>query len=71
MSREWKPRKGTVELQPSRIRRDPARADKPETLLKQQSRSRERDILIGIVGIILFALAINALWLGLNMFIFE
>ncbi len=71
MSKEWKPRKGTVELQPSRIRRDPVRAGKPETLLKQQARSRERDIVIGIIGIVLFALAINALWLGLNMFIFE
>lgn len=71
MSREWKPKKGTVELRPSRIRRDPAGDGKPTTLVKFQGRSREWDIVIGIVGILLFAIAINALWLGINAFIID
>lgn len=75
MSRQWEPRKSTVELndeaRPSRIRRDPAPSDKPLTLVKLQARSREWEMAIGILGIILFALAINAIWFGVNAFIIE
>ena len=71
MSRHWQPRKSTVELQPSRIRRDPVSNDSPLTLIKLQARSREWEIGIGIVGVILFALAINAIWFGVNAFIIE
>ena len=71
MSRNWEPKKSTVELQPSRIRRDPVSNDSPLTLIKLQARSREWEIGIGIVGVILFALAINAIWFGVNAFIIE
>jgi len=71
MSRHWEPRKSTVELQPSRIRRDPVSKDSPLTLIKLQARSREWEIAIGIVGVILFALAINAIWFGVNAFILD
>jgi hypothetical protein len=71
MSRQFEPKKSTVELQPSRIRRDPAPSDTPLTLVKLQARSREWEIAIGIVGIILFALAINAIWFGVNAFIID
>lgn len=71
MSRQWEPKKSTVELQPSRIRRDPADSDKRVTLVKLEARSREWEIALGIVGIILFALAINAIWFGVNAFIID
>ena len=65
MSKEFKPRKETVALQPearpSRIRREPAPADKPLSIVGRiQWRSREWEIRLAIIGIILFALAINA-----------
>ena len=71
MSRNWAPKKSTVELQPSRIRRDPVAKDSALTLIKLQARSREWEIAIGILGVILFALAINAIWFGVNAFIIE
>jgi len=75
MSRQWEPKKSTVELReearPSRIRRDPAPSDKRLTLVKLQARSGEWEIGIAIVGVILFALAINAIWFGVNAFILE
>ena len=71
MSREFEPKKATVELQPSRIRRDPVGSEKPMTLVRLQARSREWEIGIAIAGMILFALGINALWFGINAFIID
>lgn len=71
MSRQWEPKKSTVEMQPSRIRRDPASSDKPHTLVKLEARSREWEIGLAIVGMILFALALNAIWFGVNAFILD
>ncbi len=71
MSRKWEPKKSTVEMQPSRIRREPVSNDKPQTLIKLQAHSREWEIALGIVGVILFALAINAVWFGVNAFIID
>lgn len=70
MSKEWKPAKPTVELRESRIRRDPVAADKAEGL-KLHWRSREWEIGLAIGGMILFAIALNALWMGINAFIIE
>ena len=71
MSKEWKPAKPTVELRESRIRRDPVRRDKPVSLANLQARSREWEIGLAIAGMMLFAIAINALWFGINAFIIE
>ena len=71
MSRHWEPKKSTVELQPSRIRRDPAGGDKRLTLFKLQARSPGWEMGLAIVGMILFALALNALWFGVNAFIID
>ena len=71
MSKLWQPNKPTVELQESRIRRDPAQADKRPTLVKLEARSREWEIALAIAGMILFAVAMNLLWLGLNSYIFR
>ena len=61
-----KPSKATVELspeaRPSRIRRDPVRAvsDEKPTGLKMYWDSREWEIRLAIIGIIFFALGVNA-----------
>lgn len=72
MSKQWKPKKSTVELQqqqppprPSRIRRDPVPAIKPGD---PQLRwfSSEQETWIVVVGVVLFALAFAALWIGIS-----
>ena len=69
---------GTAHLQPGFLKGESLDAlftpqktsdGKPTTLVKFQNRSREWDIVIGIVGILLFALALNAVWLGVNAFV--
>ena len=63
--------KQTVELnasaRPSRIRRDPVRADEPKTVVGRVNwHSREWEIGLGIAGIVLFALALNIVWFGFS-----
>ena len=64
MSKQWQPRKPTVELQPaerpSRIRREPA-PDQPRGLARIDWDSREWEVRFAVAGIILFALGIAAL----------
>lgn len=51
----------------SRIRRDPVPAEKPASLEKALWRSsREWEIGFAIIGMILFALAIDAAWVGIS-----
>jgi hypothetical protein len=73
MSKAWTPKKKTVELKPaarpSKIRRDPALADTRENLGRDAWwESREWEIRLAIIGIIFFALAINALVLDISWF---
>jgi endonuclease YncB( thermonuclease family) len=64
VSKQWKPGKKTVALEPaarpSRIRRDPVPAQK-----KVEPVSREREILGGVAGVVLFATAICAVIIGI------
>jgi hypothetical protein len=61
MIKPSKPRRQTVELRPSRIRRDPVRSEKPAGLANNAWwDSREWEIRVAVVGIIFFALAICA-----------
>ena len=60
-----KPGKKTVELQPSRIRREPVR-DEGQRLDKVGWRSPEWEVKLAIIGIVLFALAINAVTIGIS-----
>jgi hypothetical protein len=65
VSKLSKPGKKSVELspaaRPSRIRRDPVRAGKPEGLSNNVWwESREWEIRLAIIGVLFFALAINA-----------
>lgn len=71
MSKEWKSAKPTVELSPSRIRREPVGGDKRLTLFKLQARSPGWEMGLAIAGMILFALALNALWFGVNAFLID
>ena len=72
MSKKWNPGKKTVELhgaaRPSRIRRDPVRPDKLADLAKKIDwGSREWEIRLAVIGIILFAIALNALIFGIGL----
>jgi len=58
-------KKATVELRPSRIRREPVRIE-PERK-KVSRRSREQDIWLGIAGVGLFAVAIAVVTLGFSV----
>ena len=70
MNRDWKPNKKTVELheqpRPSRIRREPVaseqRTERGDLVASAGWRSDEWEIPIAIVGMIIFALGINAVW---------
>lgn len=71
MIKRSKLRRRTVDLQPSarpsRIRRDPALADKPENLGRYAWwESREWEIRLAVTGIILFALALTIVWVGFS-----
>lgn len=61
MIKTSKTSKPTVELRPSRIRRDPMRADSAETFARNAWwESREWEIRLAIAGILFFAIAISA-----------
>ena len=60
-----KPGKKTVELAPSRIRRDPVRAAAPEGA-KNYWDPAEWETWVVVVGVVLFALALTALSIGIG-----
>ncbi len=66
MSKPLKPGKAAVELRPSRIRRDPVRTEDAEAKKKLHWRTDEREIKLALIGIVLFALAINAVVVGVS-----
>lgn len=74
MSKAWKPDKKAVELdQPvrvSRIRRDPVHVKeaKAEAEKKLHWRTSEREIWLALIGIILFALAIDIIAIAVSAY---
>ena len=72
MIKQSKIRRKTVDLhapaRPSRIRRDPVRPEQ-ERLFNAWWQSREWEIRIAILGIIFFAIAINALVFDIGEFL--
>ena len=70
MSKQWKPNKKTVELEqpakPSRIRRDPVRKEELAPAKLQWWHSSEGETKLALIGIVGFALAINAILFGLG-----
>jgi len=75
VSKQWKPGRETVELEqprPSRIRRDPVPIQKPLDLASRVWwQTEEWEVPLAIVGILLFAIGINALWFGINQFLLK
>jgi hypothetical protein len=74
VSKHWKPGKKSVDLQPevrpSRIRRDPVPLEKPSSLGNNAWwESRAWEIRLAIIGIIFFALAINAVVFDIGEFL--
>jgi len=67
VSRNWKPKKETVELRPSRIRREPVRAAE-QRVDKLPWRTPEWEIKLAIVGIVLFALAIDIIIVAISVY---
>jgi hypothetical protein len=66
VSSHWKPERTKVELKPaprpSRIRRDPPPAEKPESLDKAMWRqTHEWEIALAVIGMIFFALGVDAM----------
>jgi len=56
-----------AEARPSRIRRDPVRTEKPETVVgKIDFSSREWEIGLAILGMVSFAVALDVIWIGLS-----
>lgn len=66
MTKQWNPRRETVALRPSRIRRDPVRLDTPKTIVPTK-RSRERDIWAAMFGVALFALSVATIVVGVSV----
>ena len=58
--------KGMVARRPSRIRREPEQSQKPASLERALWQSREWEIGLAVVGMILFALAISSLSIGFS-----
>jgi endonuclease YncB( thermonuclease family) len=66
VSKQWNPKKPTVELRPSRIRRDP-RLIAPIEEKKVAPITREQEIWLGVTGIVLFAMAIAVATAGFSL----
>ena len=58
MSKQWKPKRPTVELRPSRIRRNPVAASADKKVIAYSS---ERETWTVVIGVLMFALAIAIL----------
>jgi hypothetical protein len=57
VSKQWKPQRQTVELRPSRIRRDPPAPPAQRKALEPHP--SEREAWTVVIGVILFAIAIT------------
>lgn len=60
--------KKAVELRPSRIRRDPVHVKEEQRLDKVQWRTSEREIWLAMIGVVLFALAINVIVVAISAY---
>ena len=66
MNKPWTPKRATVELRPSRIRRDPpppAPVAKPSAL---NAYPTERETWTVIIGVLMFAIAITIIIIGFS-----
>lgn len=65
MSKPWKPGREAVQLRPSRIRRDPVRLDKLDSV-EAKPLSPEREVWGAVAGVLLIAAGCTALVVGLS-----
>ena len=69
MSKLSKPGKQSVELKPSRIRRDPVTVDRPaESAIRTYWHTTEGEAWIVGIGVVLFAIAIAIITIGISDF---
>jgi micrococcal nuclease len=76
VSKHWKPGKKFVELEPaarpvarpSRIRRDPVQINSNTLAAPRRRTSRERELFLGIAGVLIFATGIAAGIIALSIF---
>lgn len=67
MSKNWTPNKRTVELQPSRIRRDPVPLAKPgDTVKKTYWDPTEWETWVVVTGVVMFAIALTIVTFGIS-----
>ena len=64
LTKQWKPRRRTAELRPSRIRRDPPPVARPAKAPRPYP--TEREVAVVVIGVILFALAFFVLTFGIS-----
>lgn len=67
VSKHWNPRRQTVGLRPSRIRRDPVPLRNQASLAKAVAGSREKEMWLGVAGILLFAVVLAATIIGISV----
>ena len=63
MSKQWNPQRHTVELRPSRIRREPPPFVAPKELNPYPT---ERETMTVVVGVVMFAVAIMIIIIGVS-----
>lgn len=69
MTKLSKPGKQSVELKPSRIRRDPVAIDRPaEPIAKHYWHTTEGEAWIVGIGVVLFAIALTIITFGISDF---
>ena len=66
--------KPTVDLKeparPSRIRRDPVKSEKPQSLVnKVYFQSREWEVGLAILGMVVFAVALEVIWVAVTAWV--
>ncbi len=66
VSKNWNPGRKTVELRPSRIRRDPVRLESNARVEEARVVSREREMWGGVTGILLSAAALALVTVGIS-----
>jgi hypothetical protein len=59
MSKSWNPKRPTVELQPSKIRREPPPETRTAKLTVLPEDESDREAWTVVIGVVLFALAIT------------
>ena len=66
MSKSWQPNKQTVELKPSKIRRDPVPIERPTVVKKEYWDPNDWESWAVAIGVLAFAIAISIVWIAIT-----